>query len=396
MALFEIGFPYGVKRYYSNYPNQVFSSDFKRWLLQKEEPCKPHLTVRIIIGDKCNFSCGYCSQQENTENKKETLSIRSLVSMILHRYDKEEIKQIQFWGGEALLQVEKIRAYIREFKKNGGDYTYVFSTNGSLLSDINVQKLLMEEKTKLLISWDGPGQKVRGKDPFEHTPIISFIERYMESGKSAFLCPIFNKENDDVLAYAKKVEEVFTNKYLRPVIWGITSIYPVNDEAAKYMMEDEEQLIAYSKSIKEYTLKSESEHAQKMSAKRLYLDNSASCTENKYCVAFGGSNIHAITEQGEIIFCSNMLGRDENVKGSLFHRQENNPYQVFDKLNYRFITKCNKCLIYAMCQGGCPEVKDEYLDSYCKARFADLYPYYELFFSSLIDEEDIDFEVRML
>ena len=118
------------------------------------------LEIMLIVTKQCNFRCTYCGQPH--ENKIMSWATYSGVLMFIrnevakHKYQKVKIT---FFGGEPLLEIQNILAFLEKVKELSKElsieYEAGMSTNGYLLTPQNYDALSSLNCTKYQISVDG-------------------------------------------------------------------------------------------------------------------------------------------------------------------------------------------------------------------------------------------------
>ena len=112
---------------------------------------------------QCNFRCGYCCYSGHyrgmrTHSEKD-MSRNTLIGAI--NYVKKHAKEqsqvfLSFFGGEALLRKNEIDYTLRNLKNYfGNNIIFDLSTNGSLLSDDNVDWICSYDNLNISVSIDG-------------------------------------------------------------------------------------------------------------------------------------------------------------------------------------------------------------------------------------------------
>ncbi len=128
-----------------------------------------HLILNIT--ENCNFRCSYCKFTRGSDYVRQHAnrsmswplikkSIDFLVQSSSHYIEQTNIDiTLGFYGGEPLLEAEKIFRSVEYVKKEYSDifsrFLFSVTTNGSQLTDSNIKKLI-EYDFNLLISLDGP------------------------------------------------------------------------------------------------------------------------------------------------------------------------------------------------------------------------------------------------
>jgi uncharacterized protein len=123
--------------------------------------------IILELTNDCNQRCKYCitSGKYSTipprNRKKMTFKIAKQAIDFFLKEDglrDSNKKAITFYGGEPLLEFVLMKQVVRYVKsrKCGNDYTFSFTTNGTLLKGQEVLRFLVENDVHLLISLDGP------------------------------------------------------------------------------------------------------------------------------------------------------------------------------------------------------------------------------------------------
>jgi uncharacterized protein len=163
-------------------------------------------TVKIQLGLSCNYNCSYCSQRfvaHAPETNKNDIDgfLEKLDNLLIGDNTKFE-----FWGGEPLvywdtlkLLAEKIDKKYRH-KLEGIKFSTI--TNGSLLTE-EICDWFYNMGFSIAISHDGPGQRVRGDDPFDNPEkrklILDFYRKMKNENRISFSA-MLNSTN-----YSRKV-----------------------------------------------------------------------------------------------------------------------------------------------------------------------------------------------
>ena len=121
------------------------------YVLNEYQRIRNDLITRLVIflTYRCNFNCSYCYV-----NKKETkeLSANKLIKIIKELKTKNnEIKEINFMGGEPLLRFDVIKEIINIF---GNEFVFNLNTNGYLL-DKETLDFLLKNNVIIVLSLDG-------------------------------------------------------------------------------------------------------------------------------------------------------------------------------------------------------------------------------------------------
>ena len=160
-------------------------------------------TLKIQLGLSCNYSCDYCSQRfvgrAQETNKKD---IDAFLEQLENLEFSEELGlKVEYWGGEPFVYWKTMRplhdALLAKFASWGHKPHYSVITNGSILTE-EICDWLVSNDFAVAVSHDGPGQHVRGPDPFEDPEqkriVLSLYARLRPLGKMSFNS-MLNKNN---------------------------------------------------------------------------------------------------------------------------------------------------------------------------------------------------------
>lgn len=118
----------------------------------------------------CNFRCPYCFE-ERRDSYITDETIESLIELVKKVSKKVKTLQVCWFGGEPLLQYEKIKEITMDFKqiceKEGCSYYSTMTTNGYLFTDEIIDELGALGIKKIQITLDGDREYHNKKRPFK-------------------------------------------------------------------------------------------------------------------------------------------------------------------------------------------------------------------------------------
>lgn len=184
----------------------------------KESPLKKSKNIRKIkiqMGLSCNYSCDYCSQKfverPPETSKKDIDDFMAMLDVL--EFDEEQGIAFEFWGGEPFVYWKTMKplaeAIMDKFSswKNRPKFSVI--TNGSILTR-DICAWLYYMGFYVSISHDGPGQSVRGPDPFEDEEskkiVLEFYKLMKPLGRISFNSMLNNKNKS-----RKEIHEWFVN-----------------------------------------------------------------------------------------------------------------------------------------------------------------------------------------
>lgn len=154
-------------------------------------------TLKISLGLSCNYSCSYCSQSfvphaDSTTPDDVDAFIAKVTAGLADAPEK-----IEFWGGEPLVYWKTMQPLAEKLRELYPDAHFSTITNGSLL-DAEKNEWFDRMGFTVGISHDGPGQHVRGPDPFDDPEkleaILDLLRRLVPKGRAS-VNPMVHKDN---------------------------------------------------------------------------------------------------------------------------------------------------------------------------------------------------------
>ena len=128
--------------------------------------------LKIQLGLSCNYSCDYCSQRfverPPATSKKDIEAFMRKLDVL--DFSEQDGLKIEFWGGEPLVYIKTLMPLVDALNARFAHWerppVYSMITNGSLLND-EINDWILRNHFAIAVSHDGPGQHVRGPDPFD-------------------------------------------------------------------------------------------------------------------------------------------------------------------------------------------------------------------------------------
>jgi uncharacterized protein len=119
--------------------------------------------LKIQLGLGCNMACSYCSQGGQVEDASATKDAYAFLENL--DWLAEPPQKIEFWGGEPMLYWKKIEILAPALRARYPKARMSVVTNGTLLT-MQRALFLRDLGFTMAVSHDGPGQALRGADPF--------------------------------------------------------------------------------------------------------------------------------------------------------------------------------------------------------------------------------------
>lgn len=329
--------------------------------------------LKIQLGLGCNYSCAYCLQA--TQIHKAAASSTRDASEFLANIDNwisepEGMEKVEFWGGEPLLYWKKIEILAPALKQKFPNARFSIITNGSLLTREIVDKL-KEWDFSMAISHDGPGQSVRGDDPFEDPNKFAFIQyAYKRLHPRFSFNSVLTPKSHDVNAIIDWFQDYFPGCNVG--FEGVVHSY-ASDPSSIFSIE---QLHAFSDALSRQLVDGS---ALRSGALREKLRRAVGAIVNEQSseglfqkCGMDMPEYLAVDLKGNVMTCQN-VGANGNHKIGHVNDFENIALNTSRHWSKR--PECQSCPVLQLCQGACMYQGGDNWTHSCNAEF-----YYNLAF----------------
>jgi len=301
----------------------------------------------ILLTESCNSQCRYCygkSQQEpNILQEKFKFDFLSPefskidVEQLKVFLDKDKSPIIIFYGGEPLLNLEKLKEIMDKIK-----LPYRMQTNGLLLDKL--ESKYINRIDKILVSLDGNEQRTdynRGKGTYKK--VLSNIQLLKQNRyKGELIARMTISEFPDIYEQVKHLLSIGFNS----IHWQLDAGFYSSD----YNEEKFKQFtIDYNKSISQL-IKFWLDEMKQGKVLKLYpflaIVHSLLKKETSLLRCGAGHSGYAITTSGKIVACPIMNCMKDFELGDL----ASNPN---DLKKFAIIGNCTSCGVLGLCGGRC-------------------------------------------
>ncbi|MFH0808142.1 MAG: TIGR04084 family radical SAM/SPASM domain-containing protein [archaeon] len=303
----------------------------------------------IILTERCNLQCKYCYEKSLQEfdnglqNKfnfnfdepcVSQIKIQKLKSFI----SKDPQATIIFYGGEPLLQIDKIKEIIDNI-----NVPYRMQTNGQLLHLLEPKYL--NKITKILISIDGNEtitDKYRGKETYKK--IIDNINLIKQNGYKGEIVARMTVAQDNPEIF-ENVQDILSTKLFDSVHWQLDAGFYKEDFQEKRITNFfQEYNNSISKLINWWMSEIQNGRIHKLYPFIAITESILNNTSTKLRCGAGHSG-YAITTSGNIQACPIMNSIEDFKAGDL----DTNPTNI-KKFE---INECKNCSHLKLCGGRC-------------------------------------------
>lgn len=185
--------------------------------------------LKIQLGMQCNYSCSYCNQAAEVGSASVTKTADAEAFLAgLDRWLAGTPERIEFWGGEPLLYFAKLRRLVPALRQRFPKARLSMVSNGSLM-DAEILDFIEEHDIFVAISHDGPGQHLRGPDPFDDPVRAHWLREFWRRRGGAVRRAAFNfvltPANADVQATRRWLAERVGDPDLLVDMEGVVTVY---------------------------------------------------------------------------------------------------------------------------------------------------------------------------
>jgi uncharacterized protein len=350
--------------------------------------------VKILLGLSCNYECEYCNQRfvphsEETNQKDIDPFVDNMHKWFAGGEDGLGTgSKFEFWGGEPLVYWKTLKPLAERIRKKYPFAKFGMITNGSLLDD---EKNSWLEKLgfNISVSHDGPGQFVRGPDPFDDPKmkdgIIDAFKRFAPAGRMSFNTMLNNKNYSRV-----KIEEFFINKiketigeeYVQHLRIGEGAFVDAYDEGGEQSsLSSEEEEINYRNTTYNEIREGKINHFMIVNDKANefieYIKTGVRSDSLGQKCGMDKSDTVAMDLNGNVLTCQNVSSVSVNPSGisHLLGTVDNlKEIKVNTGTHWSDREECPSCPVLHLCKGACFFLTGSLWETTCNNAYSDNVP----------------------
>lgn len=347
-------------------------------------------TLKIQMGLSCNYSCEYCSQRfvPNIEHSN-TKYLDNFMNG-LDGWISEPPKKIEFWGGEPFVYWKIMKPLAERLREKYPTTRFSTITNGSMITD-EIIDWLYNMGFSLAVSHDGPGQNVRGPDPFEDPAqrkiLFKLFNRFLPEGRIS-INSMIHRENMDREKIQKFFEELFNLKPGDQFMIGEGGFIDVYDEGGrKNVPQNEEEHVGHRRTTLQVVRNGDIDRFGVVRDRinewiESWGNYRPADTLGQKCGMDNEGNV-AVDLMGNVLTCQNVTAVSKAPNGKS-HRIGH--VKAFDSIKLNTAThwihrdECSKCPLLQVCKGSCMFLQGEYFKLSCDAAYSDHAPFFAVAF----------------
>lgn len=354
-------------------------------------------TIKIQLGLSCNYTCDYCSQrfvERPPETSKKDID-NFMAQLDGLEFSEEDGLRIEFWGGEPLVYWKTLKPLAEAFQEKFSHWEKKLSfgmvTNGSLLTR-EICSWLYYMGFGVGISHDGPGQHVRGPDPFDDPEkkeiILEFYKVMKQQGRISFNSMMNNKNISRKAIYDWFVE-LTGDPEVQIGEGGFIDAY--DDAAVGNSLDTLEEHFAYRKQAFNDIYSTDGKINFYLTFQKLddftksLLSHKGSQFVHQKC-GMDDENTIAVDLKGNIVTCQNVSIMETSKNGES-HLGGN--LSDYDNVELKSVTHwmnragCSSCPVLHLCKGSCMYLDGHHWEVTCDNAYSDNIALFALSFEKI-------------
>ena len=355
----------------------------------KDRPLKKSKEVQLLkiqLGLSCNYSCDYCSQKfverAPETSKKDIDAFMEMFDTL--EFDEQKGLKIELWGGEPLVYWKTLKplteAIVDKFQHWNRLPQFSIITNGSILTD-EICDWLMKYNFSVSISHDGPGQSVRGPDPFDDPEkkkvILGFYRMMSRLKKGISFNPMMNSKNKS----RKEIYEWFVNMTGDPNVklgeGGIVDAY--DEEGITNSLQTLQEHFDYRRTAFSdiFTTNGQIGFIGQLGKIDGFIQAVLSHANSKYLgqkCGMDDEHVLAVDMRGNVMTCQNVSSLEISKNGESHlggHMTDMDNVEIKTSTHWSNRKECGSCPVLHLCKGACMFLDKKFWDISCANSYSD-------------------------
>jgi uncharacterized protein len=348
--------------------------------------------LKIQLGLSCNYSCNYCSQRfveraDETSKKDVDTFMKKIESL---EFNENPGLNIEIWGGEPLVYIKTIfplvAALQKKFIKWENKPRFSMITNGSLLTD-EICDWLYNNQFIVSISHDGPGQSVRGPDPFvdpdKKDTVLRFYRRMKKQGRISFNS-MLNVNNMSRKVISDWFRDFTGDQDVGLGEGGIIDAYDA-DGLKNALSTKKDHFLFRQTALNDIFQNDGDIGFRGILGKIDGFTNAVLTHQSAQNLAqkcgMDDENVLAVDLRGNVITCQNVSAVSTSMNG-MQHMGGNianiDAVSIKTSTHWRNRPDCAACPVLHICQGACMFLDGDFWETSCNNAFSDAIPLFAL------------------
>ena len=345
--------------------------------------------LKIQLGLSCNYGCEYCSQRfvPHADNGNPATVQKFMKN--LDKWLKHPPKKIEYWGGEPFVYWKTLKPLAEALKEKFPDTKISVITNGSLLNP-EINEWIDKLGFSVGLSHDGPGQPVRGPDPFDDPEQKkNILDLWHRLGhKRMSFNSMIHRENMDRAA----IQQYFRNLLQTDdfTIGEGSYIDSYDEGGLKNALDDKAEQLGYRRLALEQIRSGKNDRFHITNSRLKEWISSISqqrpaSTLMQKCGMDRPDTI-AVDLNGNVLSCQNVsaVAIAPNKKSHrIGHVSKIDDVKLTTSTHWSLRQNCSDCPMLQTCKGSCMYLENELWDKSCDSNYNDHLPYFAAAFEVL-------------
>lgn len=331
-------------------------------------------TLKIQLGMGCNYSCSYCNQASSVQDATITRTADADAFLAkLSNWLQGSPERIEFWGGEPLLYLAKLRRLVPALRQLFPEAIFFMVTNGSLLDE---ETLAFIERWDLLVavSHDGPGQHLRGPDPFDDPQRTHWLRELWHRRKGAgpgriAFNVVFTPANADVIATRAWLADKLGDDELALDTEGVVTVYDDGTLHGAGAWTEQDYRLLHESIVRGF----ETGDALRYGSIRDKARDFIHALQRQRPAAALGQRCGmdepdrlAVDLQGNVMTCQNTGAKGRHHLGHVLQMQD---VRLDTATHWSHRETCSHCPVVQLCKGGCMYLEGEHFAQSCENEY---------------------------
>lgn len=369
-------------------------------IFDKDQPLTKSKDIQVLkiqMGLSCNYSCDYCSQkfvERPPETSKKDID-NFMKKLEVLNFNEQDGLKVEFWGGEPLVYWKTMKplaeAIWEKFDHWENKPQFSIITNGSLFTP-EIIDWLMQYRFSISVSHDGPGQSVRGPDPFDDPEkkelILGFYRMQTRLGRGFSFNPMMNVKNKS----RKEIYDWFVNLTGdEDVILGEGGIVDAYDaDGLNNSLQTKQEHFEYRRTaFADFFTNEKIGFFGQIGKIDGFIDNVLSHRNVRHLgqkCGMDNEHIIAVDMRGNVITCQNVSATQTSMNGESHFAGTLDDYDNVNIKTARHWSKrdhCSECPVLHICKGACMFLEGEYWTTSCANSYSDNVVIFALAFEAI-------------
>lgn len=317
--------------------------------------------ICLHVAHDCNMSCQYCFGDKGAFDGDRSLMSyetgQKAIDFLLKNSGSRKNLEIDFFGGEPLMNFEVVKQLVDYGRKNESEYDksirFTITTNGLLLDDAKTD-FINRHMDNVILSIDGrPSvndhmrKTLNGQGTYDL--IVKNYKTFIHKRRGLYYVRgTFTRDNLDFSEDVRHlVESGFKNVSLEPVVLDQSIGFALQEADLIQILSEYDKLAdMYIDYVKK---------GDQFDFFHFNIDlNQGPCIIKRLSGCGAGTEYMAISPEGDLYPCHQFVGNRQFLIGNLYDvNYENKFYDTFNSAHIYNKEACSKCWAKFYCSGGC-------------------------------------------